>query len=109
MMVDYTITQNDTYPPIRGVCKDEDGVAVDLTGATVKFIMQPTNDETDTVNASAAVEDAPNGVVSYSWQAGDTATEGIYYAEFEVTHSGGGIETFPRESPLSIRVRAELG
>lgn len=108
-MVDYTITQNDTYPPIRGVVKDENGAVVDLTGATVKFIMQPTDDQTDTVNAAATVEDAVNGIVSYSWQAGDTGVPGMYYAEFEVTHGGGGVETFPRENPLTIRVRAELG
>jgi hypothetical protein len=108
-MVDYTITQNDTYPPIRGVCKDEDGDPVNLAGASVRFIMQPSGEEADTVNAAGSVEDEAGGVVSYSWQVGDTAEPGIYCAEFEVTHSGGGIETFPRHAPLAIRIRAELG
>lgn len=107
-MADFILTQNDTFPPIRGTCLDENGDPVNLTGASVRFIMQPQDSETDTVDAAGVIADADAGIVYYDWQAADTAVAGSFFAEFEVTYSTGKVETFPRAEPLVILIRADL-
>jgi Rib/alpha/Esp surface antigen-like repeat protein len=106
-MADYYFVQNDTYPPISGVLADENHVPVDLTECSVQFHMR--NKETDElVVDSAALVDVPSsGEVVYAWKNGDLGVPGQYTAEFEVTYSDGGVETFPT-TVLEIYVRPEV-
>lgn len=106
-MVDFQITQNDTYSALRGRCVDENGAIVDLTGATARFHMKKPGSDTPTIDAVAFIENEPNGVIVYAWEDGDTADSGMYMAEFEVTYSDGGVETFPTK-PLVVYIREEL-
>jgi hypothetical protein len=46
------------------------------------------------VHATASIDDAANGIMSYGWAAGDTDTDGLFRGEFEVT-SGAETRTFP--------------
>ena len=97
----FYIKQNDTAPAITATLY-ENSVAVDLTGATVKFHMG------SIVDAAATVVSASEGKVKYQWQATDTATVGEYNAEFEVTFSDGTIETFPNDGFLRIIITSEV-
>lgn len=72
-----------------------DGVAVNLTGATVKLQMRPVGASTLKVDTAATVVSAPAGTVRYDWAALDVDTAGYYVAWWRVTLSGGTIQDTP--------------
>lgn len=81
------------------------GVAQNLTGATVKFSMESQRTGLIKVNAAAVtIVDAPTGQVKYSWAAGDTDTPGLYRAEFEVTGLAVTPVRFPSDEYLYVHV-----
>lgn len=80
------------------------GVAQDLTGATVKFMMRSEDTATFKVNAAATIVDAPTGSVRYDWALADTDTAGDYVAWFRVTISGKDQDT--PEFPVYINDHA---
>lgn len=60
--------------------------------------------------ASAGIASVADGIVTlqYDWQAGDTATDGVYYAEFEVG-IGGQVLTIPTNGYIAITIEPDLG
>ncbi len=109
---DFYITQGDTAPLLRVTLKDAADVAVDVTGATIKFSMVDRAGGQQIVNeAAVTLVTASSGIVEYAWVAADTAKGGSFRGAFEVTYSGGKIETFPnnRANPLIIHIEPELG
>lgn len=101
-MEQFTIKRGDTSPSIA-FDLISDGAPVDLTGATVKFIMA------GRINTAAAIEDAAAGTVRYDWQPIDTAVSGVFNAEFEVTFADGKVETFPQAEYIQVVIKADLG
>ncbi len=73
--------------------KDESDVVVNLTGATIKWVLAPTVDGTvsitkETGGSGIVITDATNGVFQVTINAADTASlEGTFYHEAEVTSS----------------------
>lgn len=102
----FYIKQNDTSPAIQATLKDPDGTVVNLAGSSVRFHMADMAG-TIKVDTTATIVDN-DGVVRYSWQAGDTDTAGLYKAEFEVTYADSTIETFPNEGKLIISIEPEI-
>lgn len=93
-MATFYFGQGDDAPVLTDTLYDSTGAVVNLTGSTVKFTM------TDRfgvviINAANATEGGANGVVTYTWAAGDLANSGIFYGKWVVTFSGGLIESFP--------------
>ena len=109
MPADYWIKKGDTTPAIASTLLDADGNPVNLTGATVRFIMRKKGASSAKVNAAATVVTPAAGTVSYSWQSADTDTASRYEAEWEVTFSGGAKQTFPNSSHLIVEVLRDLG
>ncbi len=70
--------------------------------------MRRTGETTAKVDAPAVIEDADNGIVYYSWDAADTDTIGSYEAEFEVTFTGGEIETFPNNRYIEVEITDDI-
>jgi hypothetical protein len=111
----FTIKQNDTRPawsvPIKENYGESSEAALDLTeAASVKFLMRQKNDTgAPKVDAAATIEDAEAGVVSYTWEAGDTDTAGNFDAEVEITWDDGGVETVPNDSYWDITILDDLG
>lgn len=101
----FYIKQNDTRPTMSATLIDANGSSVDLTGATVSLKMRKSG-ETSAVSlaGTASVVTADKGKVQYVWAAADTATVGSYEGEFEVTFSGGAIQTFPNDRYIDIEI-----
>ena len=104
----FNIKQNDTRPTLSVVVADSSGTAINITGASVLFKMRAVNSSSLKVNSSATITNASNGAVSYTFSASDTDTAGLFQGEFQVTFSGGAIETFPNSEYISINVLAAL-
>ena len=101
----FYIKQNDTRPAIAANLTDANAAAVNLTGATVKFSMRVEPAGTVKVNAATAtIDDAEAGQVSYNWTASDTNTADDYEAEFQVTFAGGAVQTFPGRNWIAVHV-----
>jgi len=104
----FYIKQNDTSPSLQATLKDGADNAVDLTAATVRFHMRQLGSQTVKVDSAATVSDADNGVVYYQWSASDTDTIGSFEAEFEVTFSGGEIESFPNNRFIQVEITDDI-
>lgn len=107
-MPDLTIRQGDTTPAMAATILDQNGAAVNLTGASVKFVMRSLASAAPVVNAAATVVSAGAGTVQYNWSSVDTAAAGLYMAEFHVTFSGGSTYTYPNVGYLDIEVAESL-
>ena len=105
---DFYIKQGDTAPVIAEQLFDGLGVPVVLTGASVKFMMWGQGDTAIKVNAAATITDAATGKVSYTPIAADTNTQGDYLVEWQVTFSGGAVETFPNSDWQKVRVKDDI-
>lgn len=101
MAFKHTLKRGSTRPVLRYPLP-----GVDLTGASVMFLMSPRPGQPATVNAPAVVA---NGVLEYHWQHGDTDNAVMHYGEFEVMFPGGAIETFPADDYIRIEVRQDIG
>ena len=110
----FTIKQGDTGPALEVTLRDSDGTALDISGNLgVQFQMKPAeyvgNDAVGlTVDASATVVDATNGIVKYVWGASDTTEVGDYSAEFVVTASDATVRTIPSPSFILVRVVQDI-
>lgn len=109
MAVDFFIKQADTAPPIVVILKDANLDPVDLTGTTIKFVMNIKATDENVVDADAEIVSAVNGRARYVWATGDTDIIGVYKAEFEVTWPDGTYETFPNSAYITVKVVADLG
>jgi hypothetical protein len=102
--------QNDTSPDIEVDLVDANEEAVNLTGATIKFFTRVEPKGAVKVNGSAAtIVTATAGTVKYSWVSGNTDTADDYEAEFEVTFSGGGVQTFPGRNYILVHIIDDIG
>lgn len=104
----FYIKQNDTRPNLAANLFDGDGSIPSLDGASVVFKMRKSGSTTATVNSAAVVTNASKGEVTYTWSASDTATVGSYEGEFEVTYSGGGVQTFPNNQYINIEITDDI-
>jgi hypothetical protein len=102
---DFTIKRGDSSPAIRYALEPD---TVDLTGATVRFQMRVRNGAQVLDAAAAIVTAAGMPTVQYGWQTGDTATAGLYEAEFRVLYSNGAVETFPNQGFILVRIAEDV-
>lgn len=84
-----------------------DGVAYNLTGATVTFNMRQVGSTALTVSdGPATIVSAPGGTVSYDWAANDVDTAGTYLVSWDVNI--GGKTATVSEALIEIRDRSPL-
>lgn len=100
----FVIKQFNTLPSLEATLLDSNGIAVNLTGASISFSMRSLDDETNVVTGDAFILNAALGKVVFQWAAGNTDVSGAYIAEFDVTFSNGGKESFPNSDYIQINV-----
>lgn len=106
-MADFIIKKGDTRPKFRATLYDESGVVIDLTGASVTFVMaQP--GQTAKVNAAMTIVNPTGGIVEYTWVTADVDTAGAFRAEIQVTLAGGAKLTVPSDRYLGINILEKL-
>lgn len=105
-MADFTMKENDLLPEIQYQLTDSAG-PIDLTGATVLFIMSVDEGTPNKVAAAATIVTPSTGMVKYTWAGTDTDTPGTYHAEWEITISGKKI-TVPNDGHISIEILPDL-
>lgn len=108
MPSDFYWKAHDTAPTIQVQLKDSTGTPVNVTGASVKFIMKSAGGGSPKVNASGAIVDGPTGIVSYTPIGTDTDTAGTYNVEWQITYGGGAKQTFPDPGYNTLTVTADL-
>ena len=84
-----------------------DGTPVDLTGATVLFLMT-TTERGSLFSAAATVVSAAEGTVNYQPGGGFPTLPGAYLQEWEVTFTNGRRLTFPSAGYNQITIVADL-
>jgi len=105
---DFVIRQGDTKPVLTQTLTDIDGNALNLTGATVKFVMRTLTAVSPAINATATVTNAATGAVSFTFTATQTATAGQFMANFIVTYADSSVQTAPADGYLSINIEQNL-
>lgn len=109
-MADLVIKEGDTAPALRATFVHQNGMPVNLAGATVTVtIRSQASGPVLVAAAPAAIVGLPaDGTVEYEWQTGDTDTPGLYNAEWEVTWASGDTQTFPSDGYTVIEISADL-
>ncbi len=105
----FPIKRNDTLPNFR-LIGIQWGDGTDMTfaaGDTAKFHMYDT-DGNAVVPAGAVTLDVGQNSLTYPWQVGDTATEGTFLAEVEITFAAGGKTTIPVDGYYRVSIAADL-
>jgi len=105
-VADFQLPKGALLPLLSATLTDDVG-PIDLTGATVKFQMRLPGSNILKVDAGAVVTSASNGLVTYTWQAADTNTIGLYVGWFLVTFTAKDL--YAPEPPLVIEITRGAG
>ena len=95
-------TAYEIAPPLQYQFLDDDGVAINLTGYTVKFHYLRHGSAAVTRNATLTTP--LSGIVTYQWIAADLNTAGVYKAQFEV----GNLTNRYYSEDIAYRVRTAV-
>ena len=106
MAVNFRIVEDNTAPSYVITCT-RDGSALSLVDATgVVLIIQRKSDGTITQSGKAAtITTAASGIITYTADATDFPSAGLYVADIKVTYSGGGIEILYGQAKFKVRAK----
>lgn len=100
------VKRNDHSRDITDTLK-KNGVAIDVTGATVLFKMR--NQETGVPTSKAgAVVSGPDGTVKVTLTSTETGSCGVFDVEWEVTFAGGAVLSVPDNGFHTLEVVEDL-
>lgn len=92
--------------PLEYQFLDADGIPLNLTGYTAKFVYRPTDDpQSAGVEASAVITDPAQGQVTYTWTGIELTSPGPHWAQFWV----GNTTQRYASLRLTFRVQAAVG
>lgn len=103
-MADIPLKRGDTSPSVTTTLTDENDQPVTLSASNVRFHMAHFTTMETKVDAPAEITAAETGDVRYAWDPADTDEPGLYFAEFEVTHTDGSVETFPNDGYITVYI-----
>ncbi len=106
--VDFSIKAGDNEPLLTDSLTYSDGSAVDLTGASVNFVMRQLSQATYTTLAAASITNASVGAIQYQFTSTDSAIAGLYNGNWIVTFPSSQLMTFPTVGYLGISIEENL-
>lgn len=106
MPVNFKIVEDNTAPDYVITCT-RDGTAINLSSATsVVLIIKSKSSNTITQAGKAATITTPaSGVITYTADATDFPSAGVYVADVKVTYSGGGVEILYGQAKWKVRAK----
>jgi hypothetical protein len=94
-----TLITKGNLPVVTDALVDENGAAVNLTGAAVQFVFQRTEPNSGVnFTRTATITNAAQGLVSYQFAAGESDNVGDYNAVWRVTFVDNSVKVFPYPS-----------
>jgi hypothetical protein len=109
MSADWVLKQGDVAPILTDTLTYSNGQPVNLTGATLTFIMRALSSSTPIALTGIAAITVPlTGKVSYTPTVGDTANAGMYMANWHVIFPSGESMTWPTEGYMSVLIEENL-
>lgn len=102
------LKRGDTRTAIRATLLEPSGSPVNLTGASVRFVMADLRGAIRIARAAEIVDPA-GGKVLMVFETSETDEAGTYRAEFEVQFADGRKETYPNGDYLTIQIMSDLG
>lgn len=111
-MYSVTLKRGDIEPDVEITVTDENGAAVDLTGATITFSMANSRLPGVAVldDRPGELVDAPNGKIAYRWTAGETDIEpGTYEGEFTIDPTAGDTLQAPTVGKILVYIERRTG
>jgi len=109
----FKIKRNDTLPALqvsigtRGNLGQK--IGYDLSGITaVTFTMIDDCSNSKIYDQAAQIVCTSGGTIQYTWQDGDTDTEGIYQGEFELRYSTGQRLSIPTQGSIKIEISKDI-
>jgi len=103
------LKQNDVGGVIERTLRDGFGVPANLTGATVVFSMRVKPAGTVKISAAGAtLVTAVDGLVRYTFTAGNTDTADEYEAEFQATYSNGDVQSYPEDGYIPVVITDDI-
>ena len=106
-MENFKIKKSDTQPSLAVTLQYNNGSPVDLTGATVYFVMGNLTDFSTYRSGLCTLTTAGSGQCQYNWNALDTGSVGTYWGEFEVDWGSGSVMTLPSNHNLKIEINED--
>lgn len=100
----YRTVIGNNAPDLVITCQ-RNGTAINITGATVKLMIQNerTGITTNGSNQSCALTTPASGIITYSPALADFPQEGRYVASIEITYASGKIEEIREEVLIIVR------
>lgn len=100
------IVEDNTAPPIL-LTAQRDGVAIDVTGATVSLILAKGSTITNTGHQTCTIVAATAGRVQYDPESGDFPTPGNYKADLKIVYADGTQEVLFDQLKFQVRRRLQ--
>ena len=98
------VEKGDTKPNVKGVAKDFDGNAIDVSEAMLYFNMYDRKGNIVIENGGVNTPNSgTDGVVEYKWKDGDTDTVGTFKGEVVAEYSD-GVLTIPNDGFIDIKI-----
>lgn len=91
------IVSGDNKTELQFTLKDKTGVAVNISGFSIKFLIrkQGASTNTNTSNNDCTIVTAASGIFKYTFATGDIPTSGTYLGQLQITFSDSKIHKVP--------------
>lgn len=97
----FTTKQFNTRTALKASLTNEEGLPIDLTGASVSFICD------SGINRSAQIQEG--GIVWFVFEENEVAAPGLFKAEFHVIYPDNRKEIFPNDGYITVQILESMG
>jgi hypothetical protein len=98
------VVATDTKPLLNFTLKDSNGIAVNITGCTIRFKIRAQGSATNTNNASntCTIVSAANGTFYYAFASTDLPSAGTYLGQLQITFADTKVHRVPKNIRIEV-------